>query len=58
MANWTKPVNFDEVFIIRKGKSESEDKSANLTNGLTSFNYYESIFSPVITSSLTFIDSG
>ena len=58
--NWTEPSQIDQMWIQTPDKwAESDrDRGIDLRQGLIGFNYYESLFSPNVTATLSFLDSG
>jgi len=59
-TNWTKPSQIDQMWIQTADKwaESDQDRGIDLRGGLLLFNYYESLFSPNITATLSFLDSG
>lgn len=52
MAKLTRPSLYDKFLIDKDGRT------VDIKGAVTSFSYYESLFSPNITANLTFIDTG
>ncbi len=57
--NWTFPPTYDK-FGIYSTKDEDSDnqKSVDLRSAVQAFSYYESLFSPIVTASMSFLESG
>ena len=53
MANWSRPSIIEELIIDDEDLGE-----VDLSGGFVEFSYYESLFSPHITASLAYIDTG
>ena len=51
---YTRPPNLDILYV----KNNNTDKAHDLREGFIQFSYYESLLSPYITGSLTYLDSG
>ena len=53
MANWSRPAIIEELII-----NDENIGDVDLSGGFVGFEYFESLFSPHITATLTYIDTG
>ena len=61
MANASKSALYSDIKIhktVKSGKASSKRKTADLKGKIIDFNYYESLYSPMVTATATFIDAG
>ena len=57
---WSEPSQIDQMWIQNSDAylDKGEDRGYDLRQGLISFSYYESLFSPHVTASLSYLDTG
>jgi len=60
MANWSRPAIIEELLIYDADAAGTivNESRIDLSGGFTVFEYFESLFSPHITASLIFVDTG
>ena len=57
--NWTFPPTYDKIGIYStKDEDSDKQKSVDLRSGVQDFSYYESVFSPIVTASMSYLESG
>ena len=57
--NWTFPPTYDKIGIYStKDEDSDKQKSVDLRSGVQNFSYYESVFSPIVTASMSYLESG
>ena len=60
MANWSRPATISQLLLYDADDAGTivNESRVDLSGGFISFEYYESLFSPHVTASISYIDTG